>query len=102
MHNDGDWPVRPRMLNFSSMTTAQPAPAHLLDERRAQRAHAVAELLAEPLRALFDQNVQCGHRHGAAERVPNQAYRRRDERKKWVKKKKGPHIYLPGKKNDTL
>jgi hypothetical protein len=52
----------------------QPPPAHFLDKRGAQLPHAVAELLAQSLRTLrqplLNQDVQRGHRHGAAERVP--------------------------------
>jgi hypothetical protein len=75
--------ARARLL-IDDDSIEQPAPAHLLDEWRAQCAHAVAELLAQPLRALreplVNQNVQCGHRHCAAERVPIT----RDEHEKWV------------------
>lgn len=51
----------------------QPAPAHGLHERRAQRAHGVAEDLTELRRArgelLIDENAQRGEGDGAAEGV---------------------------------
>ena len=68
----------PARLLIDDNGIEQPAPAHLLDEWRAQRAHTIAELLAQSLRALreplVNQNIQCGYRHGAAKRIP------RDER----------------------